>query len=73
MIIAAAAIAIITIRIKGVVSFKLMLSEVRFFGSIVGGSEVELGIGEVGREGLGVALGEAIGVAVGVVRTGAER
>ena len=67
-----ATIAIIAIRIKGNVSFGLMLSEVRFFGSVVGDCEVEFGIGDVGKVGSGVSLGEGNGVVVGVVRTGAE-
>jgi hypothetical protein len=67
-----ATIAIIAIRIKGDVSFGLMLSEVRLFGSVVGDCEVEFGIGDVGSVGLGVSLGEVDGIAVGVVRTGAE-
>lgn len=72
MISTAAAIAIITIESTVVVSFRLKLSEVRFFGSVVGDCEVELLIGGIDGEGAGVSLGEVDGKVFGVVSTGAE-
>jgi len=72
MISATAAIAIIMIGIRGVVSFSLKLVEVRFLGSVEGDCEVEFSIEELEEVGLGVSLGKGNGAAVGVVSTGAE-